>query len=633
MRFFRKLTVIAFAALILFSACQSEPEKEASFEGKDHIVFPMEKVRAFDADENGNLYAAALGSNIIEVYDNNANQTEIRETDNPDIIAVEYSEKGIYTLSGKAIYLDNEIVYRLPDTRSAVDMEYIDGKMYLVYNDVEQDLSNAPSITFMTSWSGTKVCAVDLETFEVTEADCDYPLMISGFNGVLWIYAVDDDGVYITDGSKKIYTNTGNIYSFCVIRDDGSFLRDGISEYSTGTISFYDASTGSEADLMPNAGSLYSGGTVYCGGYIYYINNSVYTQNPEKVERIKESVYMKNTVPIAAATLNNAHFSPFGCGRAVITEKKPDDEFALSVLSQDRDYDICILSTADDISRNIRDKGSFYALNDVKGVSEYIDGLFPALKEAAINEDGEIWMLPISMNVYCLLCDPDRKSELPQILSVENVREFCELSYKNDPDRLDISIDSFTLSRMLVQNLLIDNSDLLSDDFRSEIEKIKLIRNSPCFGGDVYVPANNLILLNDGSDMLLMLSGSRGIQQQLISAGAEALPFAGVEKTAECSFICVNPASKHLKETIAYISDLCAYMGNRQNSFMLSDIDKYSEESSVRSLYEVYKNAELFFTIPDDVFYNDFFNYCRDDTEYSVFIKEADRKIEMYLNE
>lgn len=630
MKLFRKLTVIAFAALILFSACQSEPEKEASFDGKDHIVFPMEKVRAFDADENGNLYAAAIGSNIIEIYDNNANQTEIRETDNPDIIAVEYSEKGIYTLSGKAIYLDNEIVYRLPDTRSAVDMEYIDGKMYLIYTDVEQDLSNAPSITFMTSWSGTKVCAVDLETLEVTEADCDYPLMISGFNGVLWIYAVDGDGVYITDGSKKIYTDTGNIYSFCVIRGDGSFLKDGISEYSTGTVSFYDASTGSESDLMPNAGSLYSGGTVCCGGYIYYINNSGHTQNYEKVERIKESVYMKNTAPITAAALNGSYYFPFGCGRAIKAEKKPPDEFALSVLSQDRDYDICVLSTADDISRNIRDKGSFYALNDVKGVSEYIDGLFPTLREAAINEDGEIWMLPISMNVYCLLCDPNRESELPTILSAENVRELCGLLYKNDRDRTDISISSDIFSRMLIQNLLLDNNELLSDDFRSEIEKIKLIKNSPCFSADVWIPANNSILMNEGSDMLLMLSSSRGIQQQLISAGAEAFPLAGTPKTAECSFICVNPASKHLKETVAYISDLCAYMGNRQNSFMLSDIDKYSEESSVRSLYEVYKNAELFFTIPDDVFYNDFLDYCSDSTEYSGFIKEADRKIKMY---
>lgn len=52
---------------------------------------------------------------------------------------------------------------------------------------------------------------------------------------------------------------------------------------------------------------------------------------------------------------------------------------------------------------HLREKGLFYPLNEVAGIQEYLDACFPYVKEAATDEDGNVWMLPVTVDIRSLL--------------------------------------------------------------------------------------------------------------------------------------------------------------------------------------------------------------------------------------
>lgn len=90
---------------------------------------------------------------------------------------------------------------------------------------------------------------------------------------------------------------------------------------------------------------------------------------------------------------------PYGCGYEMQRTKLEEDKFALKIMALDKDFDVCLVDTADSFSHNLKKNGVFYPLNDVPGVQEYLDACFPYVKDAATDEDGNIWMLPIEVNL------------------------------------------------------------------------------------------------------------------------------------------------------------------------------------------------------------------------------------------
>ncbi len=47
----------------------------------------------------------------------------------------------------------------------------------------------------------------------------------------------------------------------------------------------------------------------------------------------------------------------------------------------------------------MQSSSTFYAFNDIEGVKKYVDGCFPYLKNACTNENGQIWALPIRLDI------------------------------------------------------------------------------------------------------------------------------------------------------------------------------------------------------------------------------------------
>ena len=182
------------------------------------------------------------------------------------------------------------------------------------------------------------------------------------------------DGIADVDGEHIVFNmmTTANKYMLCAS----------------------DTNNMSMTELIP--GLNVNGDRLYAAnGYCYFQPMEKNDKNEYVIERIRFSDYYKYNAPMSLICSQLSRSTPFGCGYTIDVMQPSNEDAALKILSQDRDYDMCYISTADDIAYAIKSQGSFYPLNDVPGVAEYLDKCFPAIKEAFTDENGDIWGLPL----------------------------------------------------------------------------------------------------------------------------------------------------------------------------------------------------------------------------------------------
>ncbi len=103
--------------------------------------------------------------------------------------------------------------------------------------------------------------------------------------------------------------------------------------------------------------------------------------------------------------------------------------------------------------------------------------------------------------------------------------------------------------------------------------------------------------------------------------------------SAYCTFICVNPNSEHLEETLLFIEKTVSRFANKKNAFIMADRTLYDEDPYTQSLYDIYANSRISFTVPWEIYQDDFESCAKGVLELEDFIAEADRKLSAYLYE
>ena len=168
--------------------------------------------------------------------------------------------------------------------------------------------------------------------------------------------------------------------------------------------------------------------------------------------------------------------APFGCGYDVITQMPDSDEMALKVLSQDMDFDICYLNSRNTIAENIRDKGSFYPLNEVAGIKEYLDECFPYLKEAAMDEKGNIWMIPVKIDAAVLTYNSKNTEkygiDLKVKISMADFKAFIE-QLSRDGKTDNFCFNSYTYIENYITEYLQRNCTFDTLEFRENAKFFK----------------------------------------------------------------------------------------------------------------------------------------------------------------
>lgn len=634
--------ILLLLACALTGCTASDSSGYPSHDWVDYFVYPPEEVYSFDVDENGLVYCVQFSSDVLKVYSTDGTAEKEITLPTSHHVAVKAVGETLYTLSSNALYRNDDKLYSLDFGCNAKDLAVTGDSIFILCTDFNADFSNAPVPDILEGWNGEKVIEYSIAENSASVVNCDFPLLISEYENKLWIYGVRDEGYYVCsyengELSEPKYSDAGMINAFQVVDDSGSFIYPGYSEDSTPTLILVNNKTNSKNDIMTNAYVMGGSEMAFCDGYFYFLDSYYYSANMGKVERINLGRYAKSNTTIKLLSVDGFFYTPFGCGRTITTTPLSKDEFCLSVLSQDTDYDACVFSSSQDISQNLYKNGSYYSLNEVAEVAEYIEQCFPSIKETVINEDGDIWALPLNLNTYCAIYNEQNCAEAGIDISDMKLTDMIIQSASLDKSspRSDICIPSEKAIRMLFRDYLTGRAtDLSCKDFS---EKMSFTSEWLCgglFSPDRYITANNTAYQSFGDDMLIMLTDNKQLQLDFsVNGSVHAADIFSGSNPADCVLLCINPASANLEATLEYVSALSRYLSGKNDGFLLENKTLYSDSAFISELYDIYSNSEVSFRIPDELLINNIIDYRDGKKTLDEVISDSQRKLVIYINE
>ncbi|MGN1118714.1 MAG: hypothetical protein ACI4Q4_00050 [Oscillospiraceae bacterium] len=487
-------------------------------------------------------------------------------------------------------------------------------------------------------YNGEMLLRIDRSSGEKTQSPVSYPAAFSAKNNICRVYAADRDGLYFCDfdGNERMSHDIISMNGFDLYgRENYVFTASTgiyVGNVCAGSLSIDDG-------ISQCFDSTTDGTLLSVGGYTFFRHlRSAESEDYSKIIRLKNSSYIKgnNKIKLISSTLD--YSAPFGCGYTIDYENLTNEQLALSILSNDSNYDISAVSSFADCAANIRDKGSFYPLSNIPGVKEYLDKCLPCIKSAAVDSEGEVWMLPVALDAPIIAYN----KSYPKSFDFENMtaEEFVLLcqSLKAEGRTDGYSVHAYLYTRYLLNCLASGKTSVgtpeLTDflSFAKENMNISVIPY-PDYFPPVNSAMNDYMITGQGLDNFVFSLPTQREDIEWYSKrdfGFAPAPRISTDDscTASCEFLVVNPNSANLDETLNYISSLCCFLSEK-DSFMLSD--NLKERSG--ELFNVLSSAEIGFCLSDEILFEPYLSFLRGELSESAFIDEANRRLSAYLNE
>ena len=482
------------------------------------------------------------------------------------------------------------------------------------------------------AYRGEKVMWIPrgIEQPEVYELDIADPIdMALEEDGTPVFYVHDTDGFSLlryqekTDTVKTIAKMAEyRMNSFAVCNQGNSILYYTERGLVLSEISELEV----ESELYPKTtfwdkGLCYVNGTVACR-----------TQKGELV-RFPLSEVEKKAKTIRFLSVGYEIETPYGCGYRIERENFSEGEmnrFALKVLAQDKDYDMCMVDSSDPISYNLKENGVFYPLNDVPGIEEYLEACFPYVREAAVNQDGQIWMLPIQVNIPGFVMDTDTASAYGFRENMTYREYFLAQSTIPEEMRKQIGTPWVALIRFFFSQYFRGNDTVNTDTFRDTMllfsEYLDYIKPYS-MGGDetqaVYQCVTDamryrILSLSDAFDSSVVYSWPKVSEED--------------GNVGTCLFLAVNPESGRLQETLQYLEDWIAFTMQQPDQPLFFEDRSVGTSAYEASLFGLYQGGAIAFA-PDAEITDGYEEVLSDSTAIDRYISETERKLKVYLNE
>lgn len=651
----KKIASLFLFFTITLTGCNISQSAKKEFDADGaYFSYPAENVTAFDVNPDGTLYTAeGEKESKIFAYDLSGSGSEIADIgENTEALAC-FDDKLCYALPSdngtELLCMDiktgqSERLCEIDGLYSVNNMEISGGNAYILGRDASR--INVKGAYFdeygMYEYGGERMYKISLDKGEITASGVEFPQAFSVLGDNVLVYAADEDGFYFTDfgGGKKSYNDLGGIAAL-ELYDKDKFI------FSSNEIIFkLNSATANRddgiAEILENVIVTKGNDVRFEGGFGFVRNLYGHETEGGVIERFKTSDYIKSNNKIRFISAEYSFDEPFGCGYVIEQRELDGESFALTVLSQDPGYDMCIINSAQDYSANIRSKGSFYPLNGVDGVAEYLESCFPYVKEAAYTEGGEIWMLPVLLNAGAVYYSPENCGTAGVAIT-EDMRDFigqCRKAY--DSDFSDgYSVHCYQLTQNMLLSYLSTNTSFDTELFRDFAEFFKENANISNF--PAYMPiscsAENELFSGGGAGGFLF-GYSSGSSRQTDFAELDLLRACpapklenGTKNAVTCAFITVNPGSSNLEAALDYIGSLAKHLSTQKNSLILSDKSLYSDTDYMRDLYGIYENGRICFNVSSEIIFDDYIEYCSGKLDLDSLISEADRKYTAYLNE
>lgn len=674
----KRLTVLFLAVSVILTACAKSEDANAPAEIKKttHIAG---NIRGFDYGDDGSLYTISLRETgeyevfpalkpgdeeiknpiyeaVVKVTDSGGEEkqsfafnqqtlnTTLEYKDNTVYFtALEYVDDKEMAVLKKYVFGEKEPVtlFSFTELESIKKTALINDTLYILgtdsdnigKNETADDLyiNMGEKILAYNISEGSVASVMETGVVEMSETPRDTLMIYAHDNGGYFFIEYNPNGVF----SDKRYSEIGQPYSFTVC-DNEKYIYSDVNT-NAAVASFED--TG-KADIPID--DLLLGNVKYCpNGRIGYIVSD-YSEKGDTYSNILKDIDIseflmgdlsKKITVISAEYIADA---PSSLGYSVTQEQVDYDSFALTVLSQNPKYDIYLLYSRSGFAENIKSKGSFYPLNEIEGVSEYIDSCFPGLKAAATNDNGEIWMLPVSLTVPALAYSQEQCGDISELTANELISLINDYSGSEKAESLG-QFNAYFISELMMSNYLFGNTDLDTEEFRSLAKTLKeTVFESEAFSDKVSSAMQKALSTGDYSDVSLTLAYQSYDNEFLSDSGANVTEFPMMTDNpvpATCAFICVNPMSENLEQALNYVSALSKSLAEDSESFMRENSPKFAQSKYFEELKEVYGNAAVRFSYSGDIIMNDFYAYLEGKTELDEFISEANRRLSVYLNE
>lgn len=666
MRNMRKVVwLVSVIAAIVLAGCQKETEKEfLTTEREDFVYTVPEEVYAITADEAGILYTIrrmpmeasgeAVPGNIVEGYDMDGSLIcQQKLTFSLGDIQLPLIEDGkMYCISNYNLvnYLyevdlatwEARQLTELPSYQRFMQMVRLGDYLYVL----GQTGSSKTFALFPGVWSvnnqGEQIFRLNLaeEDSKPEMMKVEFPIGIYGIGqDRLMIYQyTEEKGFGFLQFNQEEMTLTEYEWTHA------EYARDSLSGCGEGYVCqkglkvFYGTPTGTQVQLLPE-NLLLMQPAVCQNGFVFLLG----VNDTSAVRRICIANVMRDNKEICVLTDDSPNDFPYGCGYQMTTISAAPNEFALKVLAGDGDFDLFVLDTRNDCAYNLKENGAFYALNKVEGVKEYLDACFPYIKELAYNEDGDIWMIPVDVDIPGLAYNREFCKERGVDYSTMNYMEFMEFIEKTEatePEKIYISIGTI-LEPMLMQYLSkYDTFD--TELFRNHISKLKQIYTDATTWGyrNIFgrklengVPTEFYLEFVYNSDEFEEKAKDEVISWAYAPSGFPKLE-EDISNVGTITLLAVNPKSANLKETLRYVTEYCRYMLTLQDSFLLKEESTYTMENAfVRDLYQLMAGATIEFRMSDEVYESTLWDYLEGEIGLEEAIAEIERKMKIYRGE
>ncbi len=678
---------------------------------KSDFTYKLDGTLSFTVGDNGNLYYINREENkksivILDLDGEKINEYEIDDFNgllgniaiHNDILYFSFApfKYGVVEITNDTeIYsynFDTKKQEKIAEIKGFINVKKIvpsGNKLYLL--GIDTGLSQNNDNISEYNYKGEIVKSLDLSSKKIeTEFQSEkMPVMIAEtVSGGVMLYAYDEKAGYyfkeLNSDKKVIYNDTK--------------LSNGFELYNNGNFEMYDDSTimyisGKIAYLSPinetdNAKDIINDLTSELNSFVSKSGYFFVTVN-DGIRRVSVKNLLKNTTILSLVHANpfdNEYNSPALEKLKFRIDSKRIDyyDFALSLLSNDNNYDIYYLDSWNDISDNIRRKGAFYSLNNVPFVKEYIDACFPYVKEAAYDENGNVWIIPISLRASAIKYNELLCAEYNiEPKSIKSLEEFADILYALNEKELDYYLGAsgeMFFERYFYQ-IMRKNNGFNRDDFNRMAEyfyeNINYIKTdwhlSRYLGNGVdpdsliikagpntYFDFRGRYLFNWGSipnyydDVIKKALSCEDFNEEEFWANIKTLSnnsndlnykhnrnillptIEGMtESDVTMEFVAVNPNSKNLDVTLEYISKLCEYRLSLENSFILKDKATYSDRHFINDMYDVlnYEGNFIRFSLDSELISDDFEKYLGDEISLDEYLNNIEFKLNAYLKE
>ncbi len=665
----RILLVIQLAIVcLLFAGCQKGPNIEVetlAIEPEKFHYAGTEQVDIITVDENGLLYTSDFissdsqteeGTQRFCIYD--LDGTCIQQVDitlgNAVVHAMVIEDGTLYCVvpvTGKGEVLvaidlttwkvSEQAVITIEDFYYISKMAIIEDYFYFFgKSPMAEDVSFVVPENVSLPYTGEVIARMSRveQTPQVEFLDITLPLDIfKTKEDTLMIYYYEEEqgfGFLEFSPQKQTLKKAGWKSSLSPMRSLSS-CEDGYL-FLRNSMLYYGTVDGMEAQITTDRSSIWRE-AVYRKGFAFY-----YDYEESIVERICVTDTLRENKTIHLLVNEVDAVQMYGCGYQMLREEVDMETFSLKVLARDSDFDLYLLNSRYQNSYNIRKNGAFYALNEVAGVQEYLDACFPNLKEVAINEEGDIWMLPIRLDMPLLLYDKVYCEAQGVDFSTMDYQEFLAFTERAEQEDVGKILNVKIVSEFFGQYFYSEDSfdtevfqrhakqfkslyDALGENMDYIVSKENAFEILPEFFYD-YVPFQNFLF--DYASSIETAEASERVGVMDVPKIAEGIPNLGT-----VTFFAVNPQSENLEATLAYISILCRYLMTLENSFLLADATTYIDTPFIQECYDLYATGEIYFAMEEVVYQEAFNDYLEGEITLEEMVKEAERRLEIYLKE